>query len=117
MRMSKPVIGTATAAGVLLGATVALIHFLRPGKLRLGGGRVAAGGALSRLRRSGGKRTPDSAPQRNRSESHANDTRPYEERTVRELYELATQRKISGRSAMNKADLIAALRTGEKTAH
>lgn len=38
------------------------------------------------------------------------DNRAYEDRTRDELYELASDREIEGRSAMNKAELIAALR-------
>jgi hypothetical protein len=38
------------------------------------------------------------------------DTRPYEERTRDELYQLAVDRDIRGRSAMRKAQLIDALR-------
>lgn len=38
------------------------------------------------------------------------DTRPYEERTLSELRALATDRSITGRSSMNKKQLIAALR-------
>jgi hypothetical protein len=38
------------------------------------------------------------------------DTRPYEERTVEELHELASERNIEGRSQMNKKQLIKALR-------
>jgi len=38
------------------------------------------------------------------------DGRAYEDRTRDELYELASDREIEGRSAMNKAELIAALR-------
>ena len=39
------------------------------------------------------------------------DTRPYEDRTVSELRELATARSIEGRSEMNKKQLIRALRS------
>ena len=38
------------------------------------------------------------------------DTRPYEERTRDELYALAAEREIEGRSNMLKEELIAALR-------
>lgn len=38
------------------------------------------------------------------------DRRPYEERTKEELYELAVERDIEGRSTMNKEELIVALR-------
>ena len=38
------------------------------------------------------------------------DRRPYEERTYEELYELAQERDIDGRSTMNKDELIDALR-------
>ena len=39
-------------------------------------------------------------------------TTPLDEMTVKELHQLATERHISGRSSMNKAKLIDALRTG-----
>ena len=37
-------------------------------------------------------------------------TTPFEEMTVKELHELAREREIEGRSSMNKAELIDALR-------
>lgn len=37
-------------------------------------------------------------------------TTPFEEMTVKELHELASEREIEGRSSMNKAELIDALR-------
>ena len=40
------------------------------------------------------------------------DSRGYEERTVEELRELARERGIGGRSSMDKASLIEALRDG-----
>ncbi|MCA9300754.1 MAG: Rho termination factor N-terminal domain-containing protein [Phycisphaerales bacterium] len=39
-------------------------------------------------------------------------TKPLDEMTVEELHHLAAEREIAGRSTMNKAELIDALRTG-----
>jgi hypothetical protein len=39
-------------------------------------------------------------------------TKPLDEMTVKELHELARERDIQGRSSMNKAELIDALRRG-----
>jgi hypothetical protein len=39
-------------------------------------------------------------------------TKPLDEMTVKELHELASEREIAGRSSMNKAELIDALRRG-----
>ena len=39
-------------------------------------------------------------------------TKPFDEMTVKELHELASEREIPGRSSMNKAELIDALRRG-----
>jgi len=46
------------------------------------------------------------------AEGPLRETRPYEERTVDELYAEARYRDIPGRSRMNKAELIRALRPG-----
>lgn len=45
-----------------------------------------------------------------RSAAADHDARPYENRTREELYELAAERGLEGRSTMSKAELIAALR-------
>jgi len=50
-------------------------------------------------------RTPN-----NRTEGTGNPNRPYEDRTRDELYNIARERDIAGRSKMGKTELIAALR-------
>lgn len=52
-------------------------------------------------------RTPNKTTQ-----GTGNPNRPYEERTKAELYNLARERKIEGRSKMSKDDLVKALRRG-----
>lgn len=44
---------------------------------------------------------------------HGGSAEPYEERTFRELYQLAQKIDLQGRSTMNKAELIEALRRGQ----
>jgi exonuclease VII small subunit len=44
------------------------------------------------------------------AESTDVDTRPYESRTYEELYELASEREIAGRSRLSKDELIEVLR-------
>ncbi|MEZ4216793.1 MAG: Rho termination factor N-terminal domain-containing protein [Myxococcota bacterium] len=71
-----------------------------------------AGSAFEKGRREA-RRLADDAKQAARSAtpgSDDTDTRPYEERTRDELYALAADREIEGRSTMRKDELIAALR-------
>jgi len=53
---------------------------------------------------------PYEAPTAPRGDAGGSSGGAYEARTEEELYELAKERKISGRSKMNKEQLIAALR-------
>ncbi len=53
----------------------------------------------------------DDAATTARKEFGTPDTRTYEARTAEELYNLASERDISGRSTMTKDELIAALRS------
>jgi len=55
----------------------------------------------------------EEATQQARKAATGHDSRPYEERSRDELYELASDRDIEGRSSMNKAELIAALRANQ----
>jgi hypothetical protein len=68
-----------------------------------------AGGALGRGRREARKAGAD-ATRTARKAMEGNGGRAYEERTRDELYALAVEREIDGRSSMRKAELIAALR-------
>ena len=65
--------------------------------------------ALRRGRREVMERASE-ASQAARKVVEERDTRPYEERTRDELYDLASDRDIDGRSTMPKDELIAALR-------
>lgn len=44
---------------------------------------------------------------------HGGEASNYEDRTFKELYQLAQRVGIEGRSTMNKAELIVALRSGQ----
>jgi len=68
-----------------------------------------AGSALGKGRREA-REAAGSAARSARKAIENPDSRPYEERTRDELYELAAEREIEGRSSMRKAELIAALR-------
>jgi hypothetical protein len=60
---------------------------------------------VNKTRREEG-RTPNSTTQ-----GTGNPNAPLEERSKRELYNLAAEREVRGRSSMNKAELIRALRS------
>jgi hypothetical protein len=62
---------------------------------------------MSRAARSAAKAVRDAADSLTASRGSAG----LEERTYDELYELAAERNIEGRSSMNKDELIAALRS------
>lgn len=66
--------------------------------------------ALRRGRRTAEEGGRSNVRQTLRSASGDHDARPYENRTREELYELAAERDIEGRSSMSKKELIAALR-------
>lgn len=67
------------------------------------------GGALGKGRREA-RKTAAGATRTVRKAIEDPDGRTYEERTRDELYALAADREIEGRSSMRKAELIAALR-------
>lgn len=86
----------------------------------LGGTALAADKAIETVERAGeavrkGRRevreTAETATRAVRKAFSESDARPYEDRTRKELYDLATLRDIEGRSSMRKAELIDALRS------
>jgi plasmid stabilization system protein ParE len=58
-----------------------------------------------------GRREEGRTPNRT-TQGTGNPNRAYEDRSVRELRNLASERNIRGRSRMNKDDLVKALRAG-----
>jgi hypothetical protein len=71
---------------------------------------VERGGAAVRRRTRALRRRAESAAATARRAVDTPEARAYEDRTREELYELAADRDIEGRSSMRKAELIAALR-------
>lgn len=117
MRIAKELVGTATVVGVIIGAAVAAAgHLRKPASTLLSRGASAARDAADRAREKAGETLQGLRGAGNELKERAEaafedaDRRPYEERTVKELYGLAAEREIAGRSGMSKAELIEALR-------
>jgi len=71
---------------------------------------VDKAGEAVRTGRHEARRTVEDAASTARRAIDGRDSRDYEDRTRDELYALAAEREIAGRSSMRKAELIAALR-------
>jgi hypothetical protein len=73
---------------------------------------VERAGSVARRGRRGARGAGERAARTARRAAGRGDGRSYEERSREELYTLATERGIEGRSSMRKTELIAALRAG-----
>lgn len=114
--VTRGLVGAAVAIGVVAGAAWAAVAHSKSGVsewlTRFTGG-ASANGKHSRNRLKSRNTASDAAVGEKATPAAVGeaDRRPYEERTARELYELAAERNIRGRSSMNKAALIEALRS------